>query len=344
MVSVNPLIAEAYRKLQDTERASLAMSKIEEAIGLSPTSVKHIIDDIESQAKQEEHIYEDDMSKEKAEINKEKVLIQKDEAADGENAKKKIEEDEAKLRDDIRKENVAKLEVDKVKKIEKILTIIEAAKYSAMQRAKKRINNLKGADEGLDGDDIRKRDLEDLEKDIRRQRRNEINIWLKGSRNRIDTSHFLRHNIGKLVKHGEESSRWDSEDKKLLDHSQNEKISESAVDGLPQENRLHKLKFFRTLVSNKKLDSGKPLAVEKRTDVPEKPKKSADAFIMAKLLEKVDKLYKIQEDILKYLKTEHDIHQLQRKTPTRRWRRSLHHSKHHKNVHKDAKRNKRKVH
>ena len=317
------------------------MSKIEEAIGLSPSSVKHIIDDIGSQAKQEEHKYEDDMSKEKAEINKEKLLIQKDEVADGENAKKKIEEDEAKLRDDIRKENVAKLEVDKIKKMEKILTIIEAAKYSAMQRAKNRINNLKGADEGLDGDDIRKRDLEDLEKDIRRRRRNEINIWLKGSRNRIDTSRFLRHNIGKLVKHGEERSRWDSDDKKLLDHSQNEKIRESAVDGLPKESRLHKLKFFRTLVSNKKLDSaGNSLAVEKRTGVPEKPKKSADAFIMSKLLEKVDKLYKIQEDILKYLKTEHDIHQLQKKTPARRLRRSLHYSKHHKN----EKRNKIKAH
>ena len=346
LVSVNPLIAEAYRKLHDTERASLAMSKIEEAIGLSPSSVKHIIDDIEKQAKQEENQYEDEMSKEKVEITKDKELLQSDEASQGDDVKTKIKEDEAKLRSDIQKENAAKLEVGKIKKIEKILTIIEAAKYSAMQRAKKRINKLKVApDEDSDGDDIRKRDLEDLEKDIRRRRRNEINIWLKGSRNRIDTSHFLRNHLGRLEKHREESSRWSSDDKKLLDQSQNEKLSESAVDKEPKGSRLHKLKFFKTLVSNKKRDSGKQFELQKRNDIPDKVDKSANAFIMAKMLEKMDKLFKIQEDILKYLKTEHEIHSLQKKQPARRWKRSLYHSKHrHKKAHKEVKRNKRKAH
>lgn len=341
--TVNPLLAEAYRKLHDSERASLAMSKIEEAIGLSPSSVKHIIDDIEKQAKQEENRYEDEMSKEKAEINKEKQLLQNDEVPDGEDAKKKVKEEEAKLRDDIKKENVAKQEVDKVKKIEKILTIIEAAKYSAMQRAKKKINKLEGADEGLDGDDIRKRDLEDLERDIRRRRRNEINIWLKGSRNRIDTSHFLRNHLGRLEKHREESSRWESEDKKLLDHSENEKLSKSALDEVPKESSLHKLKFFKTLVSNKELDSGKNVSVEKRTEVPEKPEHPSNAIVMAKMLEKMDRMFKIQEDILKYLKTEHEIHHLQKKPSAARLRRSLHPSKHHKKSHKVVKGNKRKA-
>ena len=91
--SVNPLLKEAYLKLQDTERDSLAMSRIEEAIGLSPSSVKSIIDDIEARAKQEEKEYEDDMRKEKAEINKEKVLLQNDEHLTGDGAKKKIKED-----------------------------------------------------------------------------------------------------------------------------------------------------------------------------------------------------------------------------------------------------------
>lgn len=314
------------------------MSKIEEAIGLSPSSVRHIIDDIENQAKQEESQYEDDMSKEKAEINKEKALLQNDGVSDGKDTRKNIQEDENKLRDDIRKENVAKLEVDKIKKIEKILTIIEAAKYSAMQRAKKRINKLgKGADEGLDGDDIRKRDLEDLERDIRRRRRNEINIWLKGSRNRIDTSHFLRNHLGRLQRHREEGSRWNSDGKKIFDHSESQKFSESEFS---KESRLHKLKFFKTLVSNKTLEAGKQSAVEKRTEVPEKPKKIVDALIMSKLLEKMDKLFKIQEDILKYLKAEHDIHRLEKKKPTRRWRRSLHHLKHHKKIHKHVKKSK----
>ena len=341
--TVNPLLAEAYRKLHDSERASLAMSKIEEAIGLSPSSVKYIIDDIEKQAKQEENRYEDEMSKEKAEINKEKQLLQNDEVLHGEDAKKKVKEEEAKLRDDIKKENVAKQEVDKVKKIEKILTIIEAAKYSAMQRAKKKINKLEGADEGLDGDDIRKRDLEDLERDIRRRRRNEINIWLKGSRNRIDTSHFLRNHLGRLEKHREESSRWESEDKKLLDHSENEKLSKSALDEVPTESSLHKLKFFKTLVSNKELDSGKKVSVEKRTEVPEKPEHPANAIVMAKMLEKMDRMFKIQEDILKYLKTEHEIHRLQKKPSAARLRRSLHPSKHHKKSHKVVKGNTRKA-
>ena len=321
------------------------MSKIEEAIGLSPNSVRHVIDDIEKQAKQEEVQYEDDMSKERVEINKEKELIQNDEAPDSGEAKKKIKEDEAKLRNDIQKENVAKMEVDKIKKIEKILTIIEAAKYSAMQRAKKRINKLKGADDGTDSDDIRKRDLEDLERDIRRRKRNEINIWLKGSRNRIDTSHFIRNHFAKLRKR-EKTSRWGSNDKKPSDHSQNENLVESAVNDIPaKESTLHKLRFYKTLVSNKKLDSGKQFAVEKRTDVPEKPEKSANAFVMAKMLQKMDKLFKIQEDILKYLKAEHDIHSLQKKPARQRWRRSLHHPKHHahKKIYKDVKRKKRKA-
>lgn len=337
--SVNPLLKEAYLKLQDTERASLAMSKIEEAIGLSPSSVKSIIDDIEARAKQEEKEYEDDMRKEKAEINKEKVLLQNDEHLPGDGAKKKIKEDQAKLRDDIRKENVAKSEMDKVKKIEKILTIIEAAKYSAMQRAKNKISKLQGvADEGLDGGQIRKRDLEDLEKDMRRRRRNEINIWLKGSRNHIDTSHFLRNQLHRLEKNRERSSQWGTDGNKLglLNHLEtlNEKRmrGESTNDEprTSKDSPLHRLKFFRTLVSNKKLDSGKQFAVSKRTDVQEKPKSSVDNFIMAKMLEKMDKLYKIQENILKYLKTEHDMHRVQDKSPTKRWRRSLQHSKRHK--------------
>lgn len=346
---MNPLLTEAYLKLQDTERASLAMSKIEEAIGLSPSSVKSIIDDIETRAKQEEKEYEDDMSKEKAKINKEKALLQSDEHETGDGAKTKIKEDEAKLRDDVRKENVAKSEVDKVKKIEKILTIIEAAKYSAMQRAKNKISKLQGvADEGLDGGQIRKRDLEDLEKDMRRRRRNEINIWLKGSRNHIDTSHFLRNQLHKLEKNREGSSRWGTNGNKLglLNHLEtlNEKRmrGESTNDEprTTMESPLHRLKFFKTLVSNKKLDSVKQFTVSKRTDVQEKPKSSVDNFIMAKMMEKMDKLYKIQENILKYLKTEHDMHRLQDKSPTKRWRRSLYDSKHHKRIHKRDTKNK----
>ena len=322
------------------------MSKIEEAIGLSPSSVRHIIDDVEKQAKQEEVQYEDDMSKEKADINKEKGLLQSDNATEPEEAKKKIAEDEAKLRDDIQKENGAKLEVDKIKKIEKILTIIEAAKYSAMQRAKNKMNKLRIADDGTENEEIRKRDLEDLEKDIRRRRRNEINIWLKGSRNHIDTSHFLRNHIGRLrlnKQEEENSRRWNSEDKNLSEHSEHENLGESAVDDVTKEGKLRKLRFFKTLVSNKRLDSVNKFAVEKRTDISKKPEQSANTFVMAKLLQKMDKIFKIQEDILKFLKAEHEIHDLQKKPEAKRWRRSLHHSKHHKNVHKEFTRRKRKA-
>lgn len=319
------------------------MSKIEEAIGLSPNSVRHIVDDIENQAKMEASRYEDDMSKEKAEITKEKELLGKNEVADDVQVKNKIQEDEQKLRDDIKKENVAKLEVDKIKKIEKILTIIEAAKYSAMQRAKKRIHKLKADDGVADGDDIRKRDLEDLENDIRRQRRNEINIWLKGSRNRIDTSHFLRNRLGRLGRHREEErSGWSLDQKKNRHSEISEKLNKTDDD--LKKSKLYRLKFFNTLSSNKKLDSGNHFLVNKRTDVPTKPETSANAFVMAKMLDKMDKLFKIQGEILKYLKTEHTIHRLQRKKPfAKRWKRSLHHSKHHKKTHKDIKRNKRKA-
>lgn len=322
------------------------MSKIEEAIGLSPNSVRHIVDDIERKAKLEASRYEDDMSKEKDEITKVKERLEKNEVADDAQAKKKIQEDEQKLRDDVTKENNAKSEVEKIKKIEKILTIIEAAKYSAMQRAKKRIHKMK-ADEGIaDGEDIRKRDLEDLEKDIRRQRRNEINIWLKGSRNRIDASHFLRNRLGRLGRHRKgERSEWNSDKKNhVLDHSDiSEKLNKT--DDEQKESKLHKLKFFNTLSSNKKLDSGNQFAVIKRADVPTKPENPANAVVMAKMMDKMDKLFKIQGEILKYLKTEHTIDRLrQKKRFAKRWRRSLHHLRHHhKTTHKDMKREKRKA-
>lgn len=321
------------------------MSKIEEAIGLSPTSVRHIVDDIEKQAKMETSRYEDDMSKEKAEITKEKEHLEKDEVADDVQAKKKLQDDETKLRNNIKKENVAKLEVDKIKKIEKILTIIEAAKYSAMQRANKRIHKLKTDDGTADGDDIRKRDLEDLENDIRRRRRNEINIWLKGSRNRINTSHFIRSHLARLGRHQKErNSRWSLDEKNLLHISENSADKLNQTDDDTKEKRLQKLKFFKTLSSNKKLDSGKQFLVGKKTDVPSKPETSANALVMAKMLDKMDKLFKIQGDILKYLKTEHIIHRLHGRKPfAKRWKRSLHHSKHQKKTDKDIKRKKRKA-
>ena len=91
---------------------------------------------------------------------------------------------------------------------------------------------------------------------------------------------------------------------------------------------------------DKKLDAGQQFTVGKRTDVPDQPDNSPNALVMAKMLNKMDKLFDIQREILKYLKAEHTIHALRKKPHVKRWRRSLHKSKNHKKTlkHTDKKR------
>lgn len=269
-------MTEAYRKLHDSSRASAAVSKIEQAIGLSPETVKTLIGHVKKQAKNQILNYEQDAKIEKEEIIADKSRLQsEEESPNAEGVKGKLAKEEAKLSDDEQKEQVAKLKVNEIKRIEKILTIIEAAKFSALQRAKKKLSELKTGENS----EIRKRDLEDLEKDFnnKRRRRNQITIWMKGSRNKVDTSHFLRSSSPKR------KSWWALRKKSSIkeDERSNELISASD---------LVKTRY--------------PFAVQKRTKIP-KPELSIRDTLMLKMLQKMDGLFEMQGKILKELQKGH---------------------------------------
>ena len=316
------------------------MTKIEEAIGLSPNTVRNIIDVIEKQAKNEKKGYEQELNKEKSEINKEKEIIQSNEPGVTDQAKKIIKVDEAKVRNDVRKESIAKGEVDNIKKIEKILTIIEAAKYSAMQRAKNRLKHLK-ASEGAD--DIRKRDLQDVEKDLKKQRRDEVNIWLKGSRNQIDTSHVLRTQGSRFSKLRERSDRLMQENKepnRLLQEDFTSTTKTNQTTNESEGSRLRKLKLYKRFTASKVLDSGKRFEIQNIADEP-KTEESVNAVVMSKMLKKMDDLFKVQAKILKFLKEDHN---LKLKIFPKRWKRRLHNRKHQKKNEKISSEKRRQLH
>lgn len=271
---VNPLLNSAITKLHDTSKAAEVVQRIENKIGLSPPAVNHIIDDVETETKREKSQVDKEVQDEENKIKNEKKLS--DEVPDNENLKKKIEEEQKKLSDDIKREHIAKAKLETIKKIEKILTVIETAKYSALKRAKEHLLRLKSVKDPQ----IRKRSLEALERDLHDSekrhlhRRNEINIWLKGSKNNINTSHFL-----------EGKQKDDDEPKKRKFN----------VFGSPSIPKLEIANFAAKLSANR----------SKKNEIQKPKKEKIGVVLMKKLLQRMDDLYDMQSKILTQLIKDH---------------------------------------
>lgn len=306
--SVNPLLTEALNKVHDTKKAASVVQKIENTIGLSPPAVNHIIDDVESETKKEKMQFDQEIMNDEDEIQKDKKLIN-DEGTNKEQVQKKIEEEKKKLDEDKKRDEVAKTKLASIKKIEKILTIIETAKYSALKRAKEHLLKIKTEKDPQ----IRKRDLETLEKDLKKSeenhlhRRNEINIWLKGSRNNINTSHFV------------EGKRKEKEAPKRNYN----------VFGSPSMPKLAIARFSTKVAKKSKIDTpanSSANASETSKKTAKKPK--IGVILMRKLLQRMDDLYDMQSKILTQLIKDHQRVKDEKEKDRRK--RNIH-SAHHRN-------------
>lgn len=284
-ILVNPLLNEAITKIHDTEKAAQVVQKIENKIGLTPPAVSHIIDDVESETKSEKKEFDHEVKQEEEKIHNEKEIM--NDVPNNDNIKNKIKKEEMKLEDVRKRDEIAKVKLATIKKIEKILTVIESAKYSALKRAKEHLRRLK-----LEKDpQIRKRSLEAIEKDLTNSekrhlhKRNEINIWLKGSRNSINTSHFLE---------GEKK-----EPKKLKRRFK--------VFGSPSIPKLAIANFAADF--GKKAKMNLPRLLIKKSKVPKAPKapkkQKIGVILMRKLLQRMDDLYDMQSKILTQLVQDH---------------------------------------
>lgn len=304
------MLTEALNKVHDTKQAATVVQKIENTIGLSPPAVNHIINDVESETNKEKIQFDQDIKNDEDEIQKDKKLIN-DESTNKEDMQKKIEEKKKKLDEDKKRDEVAKTKLATIKKIEKILTIIETAKYSALKRAKEHLMKLKTEKDPQ----IRKRDLETLEKDLKKSeanhlhRRNEINIWLKGSRNNINTSHFL------------EGKRKEKEAKK----------KNYNAFGSPSIPKLAIARFSANVAKKSKIDVPANSSVHNSEASKEKAvkKPKIGVILMRKLLQRMDDLYDMQSKILTQLIKDHQ--QVKDEKEKNRRKRNIHraHHRHH---------------
>lgn len=279
---VNPLLNEAITKIHDTNKAAQVVQNIENRIGLAPPAVNHIIDDVESETKSEKTEFDHELKQEEEKVKNEKKMM--NDVPENSNIKKKIEEEEKKLEDVRKRDEIAKVKLATIKKIEKILTVIETAKYSALKRAREHLLRLKSEKDPQ----IQKRSLEAFEKDLHKSekrhlhRRNEINIWLKGSRNNINTSHFIEGN--KKQKEDEREHRFKA-------------FGEPSIPKLAIANFAAKYA--------KKANITLPKLISKKHKIEKPKKQKVGVILMKKLLQRMDDLYVMQSKILTQLIKEH---------------------------------------
>ena len=111
----------AKEKEYETRKSAIAVENIEKEIGLDEKTIESLIDDVKQVSQRQEMKYENAILKDK-----------KDEAnAEGE---RKLETEDKLLRDE-ELEGKAKETVDQINRLEKVMTVVEAAKFDAQRRA-----------------------------------------------------------------------------------------------------------------------------------------------------------------------------------------------------------------
>ncbi|XP_028404852.1 proline-rich extensin-like protein EPR1 [Dendronephthya gigantea] len=116
-----PDVRLAKEKDYETRRSSIAVENIEKAIGLDEKTIESLIDDVKQVSLRQTVQYENAVMKDKKE----------DEEAEG---NKKVQTEDKLLRDE-ELENKAKETVDLINRLERVMTIIEVAKFDAQRRA-----------------------------------------------------------------------------------------------------------------------------------------------------------------------------------------------------------------
>lgn len=124
----------AKKRIDDTNKASAAVTKLEEDIGFDPRSIAKMVDFVKAAAEKDVVVSQSIISKDKETISViERDMGMRNYVHDNiakQNAEKKLKTDEGVL-------NEARERLNKIKQMEMIVTEIEAAKYFAKLRAVK---------------------------------------------------------------------------------------------------------------------------------------------------------------------------------------------------------------
>ena len=111
----------AKEKDYETRKSAIAVENIEKAIGLDEQTIESLIDDVKQASQRQTIQYENAVMEDKKE----------EEEAKGEG---KLKTEEKLLRDE-ELEGKAKETVDQINRLEKVMTVVEAAKFDAQRRA-----------------------------------------------------------------------------------------------------------------------------------------------------------------------------------------------------------------
>lgn len=132
---INEKIKNDTEKLNETKQAAMAVTKIENKVGFDPGSIAKLVDFVKQAAEKDVSLSERAMKRDQMTIKKmeiEHVNDKKSEISNDTNIAMKEAEEKLKIDSELLRESKDRLE--KVKKMEMIVTGIEAAKFSALSR------------------------------------------------------------------------------------------------------------------------------------------------------------------------------------------------------------------
>ena len=139
---MNDQINEDTEKLSETKQAAMAVTKIENKVGFDPGSIAKLVDFVKQAAQRDVSLSERAMKRDQLTIKRmeiEKVKSKKSDISNESNIATKEAGEKLKIDADLLRE--AKDRLEKIKKMELIVTSIEAAKYSALNRKQAKLEN-----------------------------------------------------------------------------------------------------------------------------------------------------------------------------------------------------------
>jgi len=139
---LNNQIKEDTEKLSDTKQAAMAVTKIENKVGFDPGSIAKLVDFVKQAAQRDVSLSERATKRDQLTIKKMEIQKVNDKKSDiGKDSSIATKEAQEKLKIDNELLKEAKDRLEKIKKMELIVTSIEAAKYSALSRKQEKLDN-----------------------------------------------------------------------------------------------------------------------------------------------------------------------------------------------------------
>ena len=139
---MNDQIKDDTEKLSETKQAAMAVTKIENKVGFDPGSIAKLVDFVKQAAQRDVSLSERAMKRDQLTIKRmeiEKVNSKKSDISNESSIATKEAQEKLKIDTDLLRE--AKDRLEKIKKMELIVTSIEAAKYSALSRKQAKLES-----------------------------------------------------------------------------------------------------------------------------------------------------------------------------------------------------------